>query len=88
MKIKRLAIFAFVLLLALTACGGKGGSTTQTTSSNGLPTPVVNTTSSPDVSVTAKGFLDKWKEEDYAGMYAFLAKTSQDIIVQGLVSGA
>ena len=75
MKIRNLA---FILLLVLTACAGNG-KTTQT-SSNGLPTPVVNTTSVPDVTKTATTFLEKWKSTDYAGMYALLAQTSKDAI--------
>jgi penicillin-binding protein 2 len=77
MKIRNLA---FILLLVLTACAGTGKSTQTPTS--GLPTPVVNTTSVPDVTASAQAFLDKWKASDYAGMYAALAQTSKDAISQ------
>ena len=82
MKIKKLGSLAFALLIVLTACAGKGGtpSQTQTPKTNSLPTPIVMTTSVPDVSSTAKSFLDKWVSGDYTGMYAMLAKTSQDAI--------
>jgi penicillin-binding protein 2 len=82
MKIRKIGILAFILMLVLTACGGKGGTQSQTQTGNGLPTPVVKTTSVPDASETAKTFLDKWKSEDYAGMYALLAKTSQDALTE------
>ena len=80
MKIRKIGIFAFILMLVLTACGGKSGTQSQTQTGNGLPTPVVYTTSVPDASETAKTFLEKWKAGDYTGMYALLAKTSQDAI--------
>jgi penicillin-binding protein 2 len=83
MKIKRIGYLALALLFILSSCSGNGTSQTQQTKtpeSNGLPTPVVLTTSVPDVSSTAKNFLDKWKADDYAGMYDMLAKTSQDAI--------
>lgn len=73
MKIKKI-IIVFLLLLMVTSCTGKGGENV------GLPTPVVNTTSTPDVTVTVKDFLDKWKAADYSGMYALLAQTSKDAI--------
>ncbi len=73
MNIKKIIIF-FLLLLMVTSCTGKG------IESGGLPTPVVNTTSTPDVTVTVKEFLNKWKAADYSGMYALLAQTSKDAI--------
>jgi Cell division protein FtsI/penicillin-binding protein 2 len=80
MKMRKIGNIAFALLFILTACAGKGGSQTSTTNANNKPTPVVQTTSIPDVPTAAKSFLDKWKSEDYAGMYALLAKTSQDAL--------
>ena len=82
MKIKKISSLAFALLFFLSACGGGNTSATQTTTTdnNGLPTPVVKTTSVPDVSTTAEDFLSKWKSADYTGMYAMLAKTSQDAL--------
>lgn len=77
MKIKKLGSFAFILMLLLAACGGKGGQAQATPS---LPTPVVNVTPVPDVTTAAKSFLDLWKSDNYAGMYAMLAKTSQDAL--------
>ena len=75
MKIRNAVI---ILILAfMTACGGKTPS-----SGSGLPTPVVNTTSVPDVTETATSFLDKWKAEDYAGMYDMLSQTSKDALAE------
>jgi penicillin-binding protein 2 len=73
MKIKNIVI-VILLLLMITSCTGNGGVSSE------LPTPVVNTTSTPDVTTTVKNFLDKWKAADYAGMYAMLAQTSKDAI--------
>ena len=73
MKIRKIAIFAFVLLLALTACAGNGKTTNQTQATSGLPTPGVTTVGVPDVSSIATSFLDKWKTGDYGGMYSMLA---------------
>jgi penicillin-binding protein 2 len=78
---KKIGNFAFALLFILTACAGKGGTQSpNTTPTSSKPTPVVQTTSIPDVPTAAKDFLDKWKASDYTGMYALLAKTSQDAL--------
>lgn len=77
MKFSRLVL---LIMLFLTACNG--GPKTTGEPSGTLPTPQVGTTSVPDVSVTAKDFLEKWKSEDYAGMYGMLAPTSRDAITQ------
>ena len=79
MKIRNLA---FILLLVLTACAGTGKTTATPTGTSSLPTPVVNTTSVPDVTSAAEGFLKKWQTADYGGMYAALAQTSKDAISQ------
>jgi len=79
MKIRNLA---FILLLVLTACAGTGKSTETPAEDGGLPTPVVYTTSVPDVTAAAEAFLNKWKTADYGGMYASLAQTSKDAISQ------
>ncbi|NMC84495.1 MAG: hypothetical protein GYA58_04350 [Anaerolineaceae bacterium] len=80
MKLKKIGILTFALMILLSACGGKGGNQATPSTDNGLPTPVVNTTPVPDVSAAATAFLDKWKAEDYQGMYDMLAQTSQDAI--------
>lgn len=80
MKIRNLA---FALLFLLSACGAPSQATqTPEATNNGKPTPVVNTTSVPDVSAVADSFLEKWKNADYASMYAMLAQTSKDAISQ------
>ena len=80
MKIKKIAYLAFTLVFVLSACSNGSQAQTTPNQSNGLPTPVVQTTSVPDASKTAETFLEKWKSADYAGMYAMLAKTSQDAL--------
>lgn len=77
MKFRRMILLA---MLILTACNG--GPKTTGTPSDTLPTPVVATTKVPDVTNTINEFLEKWKTEDYAGMYAMLAPTSRDAITQ------
>ncbi len=80
MKIRNLA---FALMFLLAACGGPVSTTeTPAASNNGKPTPVVETTSVPDVPAAAESFLSKWKGGDYASMYAMLAQTSKDAISQ------
>ncbi len=74
-KIWRVIIIALVLLTACT-----NGVKPSVEPGNALPTPVVQTTSLPDVSETVLDFLEKWNTGDYAGMYAMLAKTSRDAI--------
>lgn len=80
MKIRNLA---FALMFLLSACAGPSqAAKTPEAASSGKPTPVVNTTSVPDVPAAAESFLTKWKEGDYAAMYGMLAKTSKDAISQ------
>lgn len=74
-KIWRVIIIALVLL---TACSNGVKPTVEPGES--LPTPVVQTTSLPDVSETVLDFLEKWNTADYAGMYAMLSQTSRDAI--------
>ncbi|MEL7589901.1 MAG: penicillin-binding transpeptidase domain-containing protein [Anaerolineaceae bacterium] len=71
-----------IAALLLTACGRN----TPTSSPSGepteagLPTPVIQTTRMPDAEQTVLGFLEKWNNADYSGMYAMLAPTSRDAL--------
>ena len=45
-----------------------------------LPPPNTQTTPVPDVKEAAQAYLDAWKADDYATMYAMLTTVSQDAI--------
>ncbi len=82
MKFRKFVMLLMLLLIIINLTACNGGSKTTSTPSSTLPTPQVGTTSVPDVSVTVKDFLEKWKNNDYAGMYSMLAPTSKDAITQ------
>jgi penicillin-binding protein 2 len=78
MKIWRILILTIFLI---TACTNSNSTPRPTEKpSDGLPTPIVKTTSVPDAAEAAKVFLEKWTASDYVGMYAMLAPTSKDAI--------
>lgn len=82
---KRIFFVLIIGLLLLTACNNgvkptQDGQEVTPTSTQGLPAPVVQTTSMPDVTETVLDYLEKWNNEDYSGMYAMLAPTSRDAI--------
>ncbi len=83
MKTNRLLL---VSVLILTACSQAVTPGTPTlvlpsgTPTQGLPTPVVHTTSEPDVAAAVSAFLDAWKQMDHAAMYGMIAKESQAAI--------
>ena len=55
-------------------------SVTSVTSMKTLPPPNTQTTPVPDVKEAAQAYLDAWKADDYATMYAMLTTVSQDAI--------
>ena len=65
-------------LLVLTACSNGAQPTIEP--GGELPSPIVQTTQLPDVSLTVLEYLEKWNQQDYSGMYAMLAPTSRDAI--------
>lgn len=73
---RRLSI-AFLFALVLTACSGSNG-TPKPGDSDGLPTPEVITLAAPNPDEVAKRFLDGWKEQNYASMYALLSPLTKD----------
>jgi penicillin-binding protein 2 len=75
--VKRWLLPATAVLLA--GCGLFGGGQDGTPV---LPTPAITTFSAPDPELAATQFLDLWKEQDYAGMYALLSPLSQDSITE------
>ena len=74
--------FVFVAsVLMLTACNGSATQPTPTvTPTTGLPDPVINIESVPDVEQAAVAYLDLWKAEDYAAMYDRLSQLTKDAV--------
>jgi len=74
----------FVFLIAaliLSACNGGNTEPVPTlTPTTGLPEPVINVESVPDVEQAAKAYLDLWKAEDYAAMYDRLSQLTKDAV--------
>lgn len=66
------------VIFLLTAC--TNGIKPTATTTGGLPTPAIQTTSLPDVTTLVLDYLEKWNSADYAGMYSMLAATSRDAI--------
>ena len=78
-------IVLLILLMLLIGCGRSSITPTLTAS----PTPTdalqpasIQTTSVPDPTITARAYLDAWKAEDYAAMYAMLTPISKDAITE------
>ncbi|MFM8319928.1 MAG: penicillin-binding transpeptidase domain-containing protein [Chloroflexota bacterium] len=72
---------ALLLLFLLVSCGRSTPQVTPT-ATRPLPTPQAFTTSMPEAAGAAQVFLDGWKAEDYAGMYALLTPAAQAAITQ------
>ena len=74
----------FVFLIAgmmLSACNGGNTEPAPTlTPTTGLPEPVINVESVPDVEQAAKAYFDLWKAEDYAAMYDRLSQLTKDAV--------
>jgi len=79
-------IILLLLLLVVTSCAEPTALPTSTPTAAAptatLGQPQVQTTSVPDVKETAQAYLDAWKAEDYAAMYALLTSNSQDAITE------
>ncbi|MBT3239943.1 MAG: hypothetical protein HON98_04405 [Chloroflexi bacterium] len=79
-RFQKIIILSLILIFALQACANnntptnEGGPTTTPT----LGQPEINTTTTPDPSLTAEAYLDAWGKQDYSKMYAMLTKLSQD----------
>lgn len=72
-----------VLTMLLSACGLQNPDTTPTTTlapARTLPSASIRTTSAPDPDSAARTYLNAWKAEDFASMYALLTKISRDAI--------
>jgi hypothetical protein len=77
----------FILLLFFILAAGCGRSSVETNTPAIAPTrtlkqPGVNTTPVPDAGAAARAFLDSWKANDYASMYAWITSLSKDAMSQ------
>ena len=82
-------LLLFVLLVFLAACGPQTANGTPQSSgfsffptATPLPTPHVGITSVPDAKSAMTKYLDAYKNNDYATMYALLSKASQSSVSQ------
>jgi len=80
-------LFSLVLALAfLAGCAGVPGTVVSSpaavtpVSVGTLPPPIVAVTSAPDPLSIMRTFLDAWKKDDYASMYALLSQDSKNAI--------
>ena len=81
MKARLLKIL--ILLSFLTGCTQARSSSTPTIApSPTLGAVSVGITPAPDANLAARKFLDAWKTDDYASMYAMLTSVSRDAISQ------
>ena len=80
-----------ILLLALLIAGCNSGTSpatitpgaTETPSATVvLPTPVQKTTPVPNADDAVRAYLDAWKADEYASMYAMLTTVGQDAITE------
>jgi cell division protein FtsI/penicillin-binding protein 2 len=79
--------FALLLIPLSVSCNSIAPSSTESSVSTEsptetvvLPTPFQKTTPVPDPSIAIRAYLEAWKVDDYAGMYAMLTDISQDAI--------
>lgn len=83
-RLNKVLILFVCLGIALSAC--KPVATVEPTEvptiPTSLPTPSVNIETVPDVEEAAKAYLELWKAEDYAAMYAQLSRLSKDAFTQ------
>ena len=68
-------LYSILFVLALSACGQAFASSPEATYQ---PPEVELPVNLPDAKAAARAYLDAWKREDYAGMYAMLTAVSQD----------
>ncbi len=79
----RLILIGLLVLIFIAGCSGTNPqieSTSHQVPSTSLPLPGEQTFQAPDVEITTREFLDSWKAEDYAAMYALLTELSKAAI--------
>ncbi len=74
----------FVLLVALSACGRPGGTSSPATAGSAptLPPPQVEVTQRPNPEDTLQAFLDAWVAGDETTMYGMLTSLSRDALTE------
>ncbi|MHB0987894.1 MAG: penicillin-binding transpeptidase domain-containing protein [Bellilinea sp.] len=77
----RSAILIFMVLLAACTPGANNTQNGQATPT--LRDPIVNTTTVPEPETAARTFLEAWKVDNYAAMYAQLTLLSKDALIEG-----
>ncbi len=79
---KFLHLLHIVIILALLAACAPATEAPPATGAptSSLPTPVVNVTALPDIKQTFETFVNAWRADDYAAMYAMLSTESQQAI--------
>lgn len=91
MKTRFLAILLLVFILAVCMAACMAACSQATPQATSTPTHpptatladvLIQTTSVPDSKLAARLYLDAWKAENYAAMYAMLTQVSQDAISQ------
>ena len=87
MKLRSLIVI--VILSVLVSCSPRGEVKTAAptvviapTETRVLPTAQYRVTQAPSAESAARAFLDAWKVEDYAAMYAMLTTLTQDAIAE------
>jgi len=88
MKIQNWIILLLVMVL-VAGCSAFSETATETpiptateTVTPTLPPPDMNTTSVPDPEQAVRAYLDAWKADNYASMYAMLTAISKDAITE------
>jgi penicillin-binding protein 2 len=83
MKLRHWLVILLIFFLAA-ACNGSptNSSAPSLEPTHILAQPEVNTTPVPDASAAARAFLDAWKADDYAAMYALITSLGKDAMSQ------
>ncbi len=83
MKDWKIVLLLGSIFLFLTSCSGPAPTVPVTPTPEAtatLPPPQVRVTSAPDASAAVQAYLDAWKAENYAAMYAMLTQVSRDAL--------
>ncbi|HWR65439.1 MAG TPA: penicillin-binding transpeptidase domain-containing protein [Bellilinea sp.] len=76
------SILLLILMLLLAACTPGENNLPPGAATPTLRDPMVNTTTAPSPDSAAKAFLDAWKADNYAAMYAQLTLLSKDALIE------